>query len=166
MTKGRGMMTTCAHVKSPGRICGLKFSIDGHFNCPAHRRCSPEVTCEVCEDWSESRWAQFRLRVVETKKRSERVKDGVLKVQLGVENLLGPSVKTCPKDKGILEGVTQFTGVGDPRPKITKQLEPPPSGVDTSSDLESERRGPDIESGRREPSSAGRGVPPSAGRTA
>ena len=35
MTKGRRRMTTCAHVKSPGRICGLKFSID-----------VTEVTCE------------------------------------------------------------------------------------------------------------------------
>jgi len=82
------------------------------------------------------------------------VKDGISKVQLGVENLLGPSVKTCPKDKGVLEGDTQFTGVDDPRPKVTKQLEPSPSGAD-SSGAESEHRCPDVESGRREPSSAG-----------
>ena len=46
MTKDRGMMSTCVHVRSTGKECALKFTLD--VRCTGD---TPEKTCEMCDDW-------------------------------------------------------------------------------------------------------------------
>ena len=75
VTKGRGMMSTCVHVRSTGKECALKFTLDGHTRYLMHRRCTPEKTCEVCEDWSKEKWALFHLRIGETRQRAMRERE-------------------------------------------------------------------------------------------
>ena len=70
-------ISSCVYVhRSSGKLCGVKYTLDGHTFCLIHRRCKPEQTCEVCEDWSVEKWQVYHKRIAETKKRSTRSRDG------------------------------------------------------------------------------------------
>ena len=106
--------SSCVYVhRSSGKLCGVKYTLDGHTFCPIHRRCRPEQTCEVCEDWSVEKWEVYHKRIYETRKRTTRARDGKSnsKVQQG-EDLPGANSVSPIDGFGIIPGACTDGAIG------------------------------------------------------